>query len=77
MGTYEEAMEFFTRAEQAEPGFYNKNKVMLGKTSMRLRDKEAAKDFLLAALEYEDKTMDDQAARKEARDLLKELGVKV
>ena len=75
--TYEEAMKFFQLAENTEPGFYSKNKVMLGKTAMRLGDRGAAKEFLLDALRYVDKTVDDQTARKEAQDLLKELGVKL
>nr|KAI8762001.1 regulator of microtubule dynamics protein 1 [Biomphalaria glabrata] len=75
--TYDEALEYFIKAEEAEPDFYNQNKVLLGKTYMRLKDKETAKKYLLKALEHEDKTTDDAKARKEATDLLKELGIKV
>ncbi|XP_012945020.1 regulator of microtubule dynamics protein 1 [Aplysia californica] len=75
--TYDEALGYFKQAEEAEPGFYNQNRVMMGKTYMRLKDKEAAKDHLLTALKYEDKTVDDAQARKDALDLLKQLGVKV
>jgi tetratricopeptide (TPR) repeat protein len=75
--TYEEALEHFKKAEEAQPGFYNQNLVMIGKTSLRLKDKETAKKYLLKALEHQDKTTDDEKARKEAKELLKELGVKV
>ncbi|CAG5124129.1 unnamed protein product [Candidula unifasciata] len=75
--TYEEALEYFKSAEEASPGFYNQNLVMLGKTYLRLKDKDSAKKHLLKALEHEDKTTDDAKARKEAIELLKELGVKV
>uniref|UniRef100_A0A0B6ZQN6 Regulator of microtubule dynamics protein 1 n=2 Tax=Arion vulgaris TaxID=1028688 RepID=A0A0B6ZQN6_9EUPU len=75
--TYEEALEHFKNAEETTPGFYNHNLVMLGKTYMKLKDKEAAKKYLLQALEHQDKTTDDAKARKEATELLKELGVKV
>ncbi|XP_059140749.1 regulator of microtubule dynamics protein 1-like [Physella acuta] len=75
--SYEEALDYFKKAEEAEPGFYNQNKVMMGKTYMRLKDKETAKTHLMKALEHTDKTTDDAKARKEALDLLKELGVKV
>ncbi|BFZ12631.1 hypothetical protein BsWGS_15669 [Bradybaena similaris] len=75
--TYEEALEHFKNAEEASPGFYNNNLVMLGKTYLRLKNKEEAKKYLLKALEHQDKTTDDAKARKEATELLKELGVKV
>ncbi|CAL1543847.1 unnamed protein product, partial [Lymnaea stagnalis] len=57
--TYDEALDYFKKAEEAEPGFYNQNKVMLGKSYMRLKDKETAKTYLLKALEHQDKTTDD------------------
>jgi len=50
---------------------------MIGKTFIRKGDKAAAKEHLMAALQYEDKTVDDANARKEAKDLLKSIGVKV
>lgn len=75
--TYDEALGYFKKAEENDPGFYNKNKVMLGKVYLRLKDKEAAKVNLMKSLEYTDTTVDDTEARKEATDLLKELGVNV
>ncbi|KAH9515619.1 Regulator of microtubule dynamics protein 1 [Bulinus truncatus] len=75
--SYEEALEYFSKAEEVDPGFYNQNRVLLGKTYMRMKDKDTAKKYLMKALEHEDKTSDDAKARKEAIELLKELGVKV
>jgi len=75
--TYQEALDYFQRADKADPGFYNQNTVMIGKTMIKMGNKESAKEYLLNALKYEDKTVDDTNARKEATDLLKGLGVKV
>ena len=43
----------------ADPGFYNQNTVMIGKTMIKMGNKESAKEYLLNALKYEDKTVDD------------------
>ncbi|CAN9506503.1 unnamed protein product [Ophioblennius macclurei] len=72
--TYEEALDFFLKAEEVEPNFYSKNMLMLGKTYMALKDKEKALLWLNKAKEYPAHTEEDKEAHKEAVELLKKLG---
>lgn len=74
MSTYEEALEFFLRAEDVDPNFYSKNLLMLGKTYMGMKDKEKALLYLTKAKEYPAHTLEDKEVHKEAVDLLKKLG---
>lgn len=71
--TYEEALEFFLRAEEVDPNFYSKNLLMLGKTYMMLKDQEKALLWLNKAQDYPAITEEDKQVHKEARDLLKKL----
>lgn len=71
--TYEEALEFFLKAEEVDPNFYSKNLLMLGKTYMMLRDDEHAATWLRKACDYPALTDEDKQVRKEALDLLKKL----
>ncbi|XP_034027620.1 regulator of microtubule dynamics protein 1 [Thalassophryne amazonica] len=72
--TYEEAMQFFLKAEEVDPNFYSKNLLMLGKTYMALNDQQNARLWLTKAKEYPARTWEDKEAHKEAVDLLKKLG---
>lgn len=72
--TFEEALEFFLKAEAVDPNFYSKNLLMLGKTFLKMNDKEQAKLWLTKAKEYPPLTHEDKEVHKEAVDLLKSLG---
>ncbi|XP_041817008.1 regulator of microtubule dynamics protein 1 [Chelmon rostratus] len=72
--TYEEALEFFLKAEEVDPNFYSKNLLMLGKTYMAMKDKQKALLWLTKAKEYPAHTLEDKEVHKEAVDLLKKLG---
>ncbi|XP_071086220.1 regulator of microtubule dynamics protein 1-like [Haliotis cracherodii] len=74
--TYEEALGYFQKAEEVDPGFYSMNLVMLGRTYMHLGKPEPAAQYLKMAIQYPVKTADDEQAHKEAQELLKKLGVK-
>ncbi|RUS84990.1 hypothetical protein EGW08_007235 [Elysia chlorotica] len=72
--TYEEALDYFLRAEKAEPGFYNKNNKMIGLTYLRLKDKQNAKIYFEKTVNYPNAvTNDDIQAIKDAEDHLKSL----
>ncbi|XP_045919304.1 regulator of microtubule dynamics protein 1 [Micropterus dolomieu] len=72
--TYEEALEFFLKAEEVDPNFYSTNLLMLGKTYMAMKDKQNALLWLTKAKEYPAHTLEDKEVHKEAVDLLKKLG---
>ncbi|XP_022069662.1 regulator of microtubule dynamics protein 1 [Acanthochromis polyacanthus] len=72
--TYEEALDFFLKAEEVDPNFYSKNLLMLGKTYLGMKDKEKALLWLTKAKEYPAHTLEDKEVHKEAVDLLKKLG---
>ncbi|XP_070842200.1 regulator of microtubule dynamics protein 1 [Chaetodon trifascialis] len=72
--TYEEALEFFLKAEEVDPNFYSKNLLMLGKTYLAMKDKQKALLWLNKAKEYPAHTEEDKEVHKEAVDLLKKLG---
>ncbi|XP_056439710.1 regulator of microtubule dynamics protein 1-like [Gadus chalcogrammus] len=58
--SYEEALEFFLKAEEVKPGFYSKNLLMLGKTYLALKDKENAHLWLTKARDYRPITTEDK-----------------
>lgn len=72
--TYEEALGYFQKAEEVEPRFYSMNLLMLGKTYLKLNDKEKAIHYLKQARDYHQKTEEDKQAQKEASNLLKNIG---
>ncbi|XP_077365819.1 regulator of microtubule dynamics protein 1 isoform X1 [Festucalex cinctus] len=69
--TYEEALQFFLKAEQVDPNFYSKNLLMLGKTYMAMKDDQKALLWLNKARDYPPRTHEDKEVHKEAVDLLK------
>lgn len=60
-------------AEQLEPGFYLKNRVMIAKTLIKMKKPAEAKPWLEKALSMKVNNPDDEAASKEAAKLLKDL----
>ena len=48
--SYEEALGYFRRAEEADPGFYLNNQFLLGKCYLRMGDKTNARVWFSKAL---------------------------
>lgn len=48
-GTFEEALEYFEKAENLKNGFYSMNYLMLGRCYYHLNNKEKAKEWLTKA----------------------------
>jgi len=44
----------------ADPGFYSMNLMMIGKTCMRMKDKDRAVDYLTKTRDYPVRTEDDK-----------------
>ncbi|TKC39450.1 hypothetical protein EI555_018678, partial [Monodon monoceros] len=70
--TYEEALGYFHRAEQVDPNFYSKNLLLLGKTYLKLHNKELAAFWLTNAKDYPAHTEEDKQIQTEAAQLLTE-----
>lgn len=71
--TYEDALEYFLRAETAQPRFYSLNLLRLGNCYLKLQKEDQAKYYLKLAASYPAKSNDDHQANKEAAELLKKL----
>ncbi|XP_076289088.1 regulator of microtubule dynamics protein 1 isoform X2 [Lasioglossum baleicum] len=71
--SFEEALKYFQNAEEVEPNFYSHNLLMLGKSYLKLNQKDEALKYLKMAAEYPAKTDDDHLATQEAQKLLKNL----
>ncbi|XP_016287295.2 regulator of microtubule dynamics protein 1 isoform X1 [Monodelphis domestica] len=74
--TFEEALKYFQMAEKANPNFYSKNLLYLGKTYLKLKNKKLAALWLLKAKDYPAHTEEDKQVQKEAVQLLKSIGDK-
>lgn len=48
-GTYDEALEYFLKAEEKKENFYSMNLLFIGKCYYALKDKEKAKEYLTRA----------------------------
>jgi len=70
VGTYEDALAHFTAAEQIKPGFYLKNRLLLGKTYIAIKNRPAAREWLQKAVGMEAKTREDGDSLTEAQKLL-------
>ncbi|NXC39697.1 RMD1 protein, partial [Penelope pileata] len=68
--TYQEALRYFHMAEEADPNFYSKNLLFLGKTYLKLNNKKLALLWLSKAKEYPAHTEEDKQVQKEALELL-------
>ncbi|XP_059046625.1 regulator of microtubule dynamics protein 1-like isoform X2 [Achroia grisella] len=73
--TYEDALEYFLRAETAQPRFYSLNLLRLGDCYLKLNKEDQAKYYLKLAASYPAKSNDDHRANKEAAELLKKIKI--
>ena len=64
-----EALEYFLKAEQLDPGFYKKNAQMLAQTYWRLGNIEEAKKWREITLKMPTVTLDDEEAHQSAKAL--------
>ena len=67
--TYEEALQYFTKAEQTKPGFFKKNTAYLALVNARLGNTEAVQQWKAKTLEKETLDADD----READEIVKKL----
>ena len=72
-GTYEEALSHFQLAEGISPGFYTRNRLMIAKCALNLRDKANAKKWCKLAAEMPVGNHDDETAVAEAKQMLSSL----
>lgn len=68
-GTYDEALSHFQLAEGISPGFYIRNRLMIAKCQLQLRDKAGAKKWAKLATELPITNHDDETAAAEARQM--------
>lgn len=73
VSSFDEALMYFEKAEQADPNFYSHNLLMLGKTYSKLNQKEKAIEYLTKASEFIAKNDDDLQAKQEATKFLSSL----
>ncbi|CAK9807837.1 Regulator of microtubule dynamics protein 1 [Anthophora plagiata] len=71
VSTFDEALKYFENAEEIDPNFYSHNLLMLGKTYLKLNQKELALKYLKQTAEYPARNEDDRNAKQEAQKLLK------
>ncbi|XP_041975891.1 regulator of microtubule dynamics protein 1-like isoform X2 [Aricia agestis] len=69
--TYEDALEYFLKAETAQPRFYSVNLLRIGCCYMKINKQDQAKYYLKLAASYPAKLHYDHQAKREAADLLK------
>ncbi|XP_064010630.1 regulator of microtubule dynamics protein 1 isoform X3 [Pogoniulus pusillus] len=65
-----QALRYFHLAEEADPNFYSKNLLFLGKTYLKLNNKKLALLWLTKAKDYPAHTEEDKQVQKEALELL-------
>ncbi|XP_068789209.1 regulator of microtubule dynamics protein 1 isoform X3 [Struthio camelus] len=65
-----QALRYFHMAEEADPNFYSKNLLFLGKTYLKLNNKKMALLWLSKAKDYPAHTEEDKQVQKEALELL-------
>lgn len=68
--SYEEALSFFLKAENLEPGFYLSNQLSIAQCLIAMKRKDEAKEWLLNSLNLPVVTEEDKADRKEVEKLL-------
>ncbi|CAK1601928.1 unnamed protein product [Parnassius mnemosyne] len=71
--SYEDALEYFLKAESVQPRFYSINLLRLGSCYLKLNKEDQAKYYLQLAASYPAKSNEDHQANKEATELLKKL----
>ncbi|CAH2285524.1 Regulator of microtubule dynamics 1 [Pelobates cultripes] len=72
--TFEEALVYFQMAEEADPNFYSKNLLYLGKSYLKLKNNELGLFWISKAKDYPARSEEDQQVHKEASDILKSMG---
>eukprot|EP00731_Ephydatia_muelleri_P026288 Em0018g388a len=71
--TYDEALAYFLKAEEAKPGFYVANWTCIGKTYVQLGKKAEAREWLTKAKNFKTTDPEDLEAVNEAATLLAKL----
>ncbi|XP_064611239.1 regulator of microtubule dynamics protein 1-like [Liolophura sinensis] len=71
--SFEEALGYFLQAEKVDPNFYSINHLLIGKCHLKLNNPDLAREFLSKARDNKGKSVDDEKARKEAVELLKQI----
>ncbi|XP_072013045.1 regulator of microtubule dynamics protein 1-like [Amphiura filiformis] len=71
--TYEEALRWFTDAEQTDPNFYSRNHLWLGMTYLKLNNKKMALYYFIKARDYPPKKDEDYQVQKEAKEYLSKI----
>ncbi|XP_068626733.1 regulator of microtubule dynamics protein 1-like [Battus philenor] len=71
--SYEDALEYFLKAESVQPRFYSINLLRLGNCYLKLNKEDQAKYYLQLAASYPAKSNEDHKANKEATELLKKI----
>ncbi|PZC80183.1 regulator of microtubule dynamics protein 1 isoform X1 [Helicoverpa armigera] len=71
--SYEDALEYFLKAETVQPRFYSVNLLRLGNCYLKLQKEDQAKYYLQLAASYPAKSNDDHRANTEAAELLKKI----
>uniref|UniRef100_A0A0N5A5G4 Regulator of microtubule dynamics protein 1 n=1 Tax=Parastrongyloides trichosuri TaxID=131310 RepID=A0A0N5A5G4_PARTI len=74
--TYEEALNYFEKAETIQPGFYSKNTYSLAECYERLGRNDEARMYYIKAFKMPVITVDDKDVHEKALKKLKSLGVK-
>ncbi len=69
--TFEEGLAFFLNAENVEPGFWNKNPLMIAKSYYKLDNREEAARWALETINRPCATPEDEQFKKEAEALYK------
>lgn len=70
--TFEEAIDYFERAERLSPNFYSTNQLMIAECYLKLGGKkEEARQWLEKLLGYDAKTEEDREAVNKAKEMLK------
>ncbi|XP_014356164.2 regulator of microtubule dynamics protein 1 [Papilio machaon] len=70
---YEDALEYFLKAETVQPRFYSMNLLRIGICYLKLNRPDQAKYYLQLAAIYPAKSNEDHQANKEATELLKKI----
>ena len=68
--SYEEAVDYFERAERLNPNFYSMNQLMIAKCYLNLSKKAEAREWLEKLLKFDVKTEEDDLAVKQGKELL-------
>ncbi|XP_054278320.1 regulator of microtubule dynamics protein 1-like [Macrosteles quadrilineatus] len=71
--SFEEALQYFSKAEEVQPRFYSQNLLMVGKTLLKLQRPTEAYDYLVQARDFPSSSDEDDQVRKEAAEILKNL----